>query len=82
MARWANAHQVSLAFIQPGKPAQNAYIERFNRTFREEVLDAYSFESLAEVRTLSEQWLEEYNTVRPHQSLGNLTPRQYATVNT
>jgi len=56
MARWANAHQVSLAFIQPGKPAQNAYMERFNRTFREEVLDAYSFESLAEVRTLSEQF--------------------------
>lgn len=82
MARWAEMHQVTLAFIEPGKPAQNAYIERFNRTFREDVLDAYSFESLAEVRALSEKWLEEYNTVRPHQALGNMTPYQYKTLNT
>jgi len=81
MARWAEAHQVTLAFIEPGKPAQNAYIERFNRTFREDVLDAYSFESLAEVRVLSEKWLEEYNTVRPHQALGNMTPYQYKALN-
>jgi putative transposase len=82
MARWAKLHQVTLAFIEPGKPAQNAYIERFNRTFREDVLDAYSFESLAEVRLLAEQWLEEYNTVRPHQALSNMTPHQYAAQNT
>jgi len=82
MAHWAEIHQVTLAFIEPGKPAQNAYIERFNRTFREDVLDAYSFENLAEVRALSEKWLEEYNTVRPHQALGNLTPCQYKALNT
>ena len=78
LAQWAETHKVELAFIQPGKPAQNAYIERFNRTFREAVLDAYLFSSIQEVRDIAEEWLEEYNTIRPHEALGGLPPYQYA----
>lgn len=75
---WAEKNGVLLDFIEPGKPAQNAYIERFNRTFREEVLDLYLFDNLAEARTITEAWLEEYNAIRPHESLGGLTPYQFA----
>lgn len=77
LAEWAERHQVVLAFIQPGKPAQNAYIERFNRTYREAVLDAYLFDSLEEVRSITEDWLEEYNAIRPHEALGGVPPYQY-----
>lgn len=78
LAAWAQEHHVELVHIQPGKPAQNAYIERFNRTFREEVLDAYLFDDLQEVRAITEHWLYEYNTIRPHEALQGLTPHQYA----
>lgn len=78
LAEWAQEHHVELAHIQPGKPAQNAYIERFNRTFQEEVLDAYLFDDLQEVRAITEHWLYEYNTIRPHEALQGLTPYQYA----
>lgn len=77
LATWAAAHGVSLAFIQPGKPAQNAFIERFNRTYREEVLDAYLFDSVAEAQAITETWLEEYNAIRPHEALGGKPPYQY-----
>lgn len=77
LAKWATQHHVSLAFIQPGKPAQNAYIERFNRTFRQDVLDLYVFTTLNEVRRLSTQWMIEYNAERPHLALNNLTPWEY-----
>lgn len=78
LANWANEKHIELIHIQPGKPAQNAYIERFNRTFREDVLDAYLFDTLQEVRTITQHWLEEYNTIRPHQALQGLSPRQFA----
>ena len=78
LAEWAQERSSKLAHIQPGKPAQNAYIERFNRTFREEVLDAYLFDDLQEVRAITEYWLHEYNTIRPHEALQGLTPHQYA----
>lgn len=78
---WAEEHQILLAHIQPGKPAQNAYVERFNRTFREDILDAYLFDSLSEVRQITEQWLEEYNAIRPHETLQGLSPYQYAIQN-
>jgi putative transposase len=78
LERWAKEKQIELLHIQPGKPAQNAYIERFNRTFREDVLDAYLFDDLEEVREITERWLEEYNTIRPHEALKGLSPRQFA----
>jgi putative transposase len=77
---WAEKHDLKLDFIEPGKPAQNAYIERFNRTYREDVLDFYLFDNLAEVREITEQWLVEYNAIRPHDSLGGKTPYQYISV--
>jgi putative transposase len=74
---WARDKQIELVHIQPGKPAQNAYIERFNRTFREDVLDAYLFSTLEEVREIIEPWIEEYNAIRPHKALQGLSPRQF-----
>ena len=75
---WAQDHGIALAHIQPGKPAQNAYIERFNRTFREDVLDAYLFRSLEEVRQIIEPWIDDYNAIRPHEALQGLSPHQFA----
>ncbi len=75
---WAKDQHIELLHIQPGKPAQNAYIERFNRTYREDILDAYLFDDLEEVRTITDSWLEDYNTIRPHEALQGLAPRQFA----
>jgi putative transposase len=57
-------HHLLWDFIQPGKPAQNAYIDRFNRTSREDVLDAYLFDTIEAVRTAPDTWMEEYTGVR------------------
>lgn len=78
---WARERQIELVHIQPGKPAQNAYVERFNRTYREEVLDAYIFDTLEEARIITEQWLEDYNNIRPHDALKGLSPCQFALQN-
>jgi len=74
LEQWAEQHAIGLDFIQPGKPAQNAFIERFNQTYRTEILDANVFGSLAEVRTITNDWLRRYNTERPHNSLGRVPP--------
>jgi putative transposase len=68
---------IELHFIQKGKPSQNAYIERFNRSYREEVLSTYLFESIEQVKELTEQWIWDYNNIRPHDSLMNLPPTQF-----
>lgn len=76
-AGWTREQGMTLEFIEPGKPNQNAFIERFNRTCREEVLDAWLFFTLDEVREMTWHWIAEYNEDRPHDSLGDLTPIEY-----
>jgi len=66
LAQWAEDHGVQLEFIQPGKPTQNAFIERFNRIYRTEILDFYLFRTLNEVREITDRWLTKYNSERPH----------------
>ena len=79
LAEWAEEHSIQLEFIEPGKPTQNSYVERFNRTYRDEILNMYVFKTLNEVRNLTESWLTQYNEERPYDSLNDLTPREYLT---
>lgn len=74
---WCKEKDIKIKYIQPGKPHQNGYIERFNRTFREDVLDAYIFENLGQLRIISQKWQDEYNYGHPHQSLGGMTPKGF-----
>lgn len=74
---WAKEKGITIHYIQPGKPMQNGYIERFNRLYREAVLDAYLFYDLYQVRLLTQEWMEEYNQRRPHEALNNLTPVEW-----
>jgi putative transposase len=74
---WCEVQGIALHYIQPGKPDQNAFIERFNRTYREEVLDAYVFESIREVQDITDDWLPTYNDDRPHDSLGRIPPTRF-----
>ena len=77
MADWCEENHVELAFIQPGKPQQNGFVERFNGSFRREFLDAYLFESLDQVREMAWFWRLDYNDERPHESLGDIPPTVY-----
>ena len=74
---WAQSVGMMIHYIQPGKPNPNAYIERFNRTYRNEVLDLYLFDNLEEVRETTYWWTIEYNEERSHDSLEDLTPVEY-----
>jgi len=74
---WAERHGVKLFLIQPGKPNQNAFIERFNKSFRVEVLDANLFNSIPEVQMAADVWLMDYNEYRPHESLGDVPPAAF-----
>jgi len=73
---WCKERKILLAFIQPGKPTQNAYIERCNRSVREELLNAWVFRSLNQVREKTQQWMHDYNFNRPHKALNYKTPMQ------
>lgn len=74
---WCAERAIELRYIEPGKPDQNAFIERYNRTYRTEVLNAYVFESLEQVREISAEWLQSYNEERPHDALAGLPPATY-----
>lgn len=74
---WCKDRQIELVFIQPGKPMQNGYVERCNGNIRKELLNAYVFRTLSEVRELAEEWRQDYNCSRPHASLGYVPPIEY-----
>jgi putative transposase len=75
---WAYHHRTRIDFSRPGKPTDNAFIETFNGSLRDECLNVHWFETLAEARCLIEAWRVEYNESRPHMALGNIPPREYA----
>jgi putative transposase len=74
---WCKEQKITLVFIQPGKPMQNAYVERCNGNIRRELLNAYVFKTLNEVREKAEEWRIDYNCSRPHSSLGYVPPAEY-----
>jgi putative transposase len=76
---WCEQRAIVIEYTQPGKPTQNAFIERFNGIYRDGVLDAWCFMSLSQVREETARWLKDYNTVRPHESLGDVSPIEFLT---
>lgn len=77
LQQWCDDKQIVLHFIQPGKPMQNGFVERNNGSLRKELLDAYLFNSLPEVRQMAREWQHDYNYERPHESLGNVPPIEF-----
>ncbi|WP_257003518.1 integrase core domain-containing protein, partial [Xanthomonas vasicola] len=77
LAEWAERKGIALDFIEPGRPMQNGFIERFNGSYRRGVLDMHLFRTLSEVRQQTEHWLADYNQQIPHDSLGGLTPAEF-----
>ena len=75
MVSWAKNNSIKLEYIEPGKPTQNAYVERFNRTVRHEWLDLFHFESIEHAQNLATQWLWTYNNERPNSAVGGIPPR-------
>lgn len=71
---WAQVQGIRWDFIKPGCPAQNAYVERFNGTYRVEVLDANNFETLSEARRVTDEWIPIYNELRTQSAIGHLPP--------
>ncbi len=74
---WLECNGIDTHYIDPGSPWQNPYNESFNSIFRTTCLDRWAFESVAEARIITRQWLDEYNTVRPHGSLAGRSPSQF-----
>ncbi|SFC87797.1 putative transposase [Parapedobacter composti] len=77
MEEWCRENRIEWEYIQPGKPTQNSLVERFNRTFRQDVLDSFMFDSVAELRMYANAWAWMYNNVRPHSALEYLTPTEF-----
>lgn len=75
--QWCEEKEIRIKYTQKGKPTQNGLIERFNRSYREDVLDNYVFTNLEEVRILTNEWIYHYNYERPHRSLGKISPVKY-----
>lgn len=75
---WAYHHNVRIDFSRPGKPTDNAFIETFNGSLRDECLNLHWFDNLAEAKRLIEAWRIDYNVSRPHMGIGNIPPREYA----
>ena len=76
LADWAKEHDIELAFIQPGNPQQNAYIERFNRTVRYDWLSHYIYKNIEQLQDRATSWLWTYNNERPNMGIGGITPIQ------
>jgi putative transposase len=76
--KWLANHNITWSRIQKGKPQQNAIIERFNKTYREDVLDANIFMDILQANEITQAWVNDYNNERPHQSLNYKTPSNYA----
>ena len=76
--RWRQEMRIEWHYIAPGKPTQNAFIESFNGRLRDELLNETLFTSLAQARAVLSAWKNDYNNIRPHSALGNLTPTEYA----
>ena len=74
---WCRDQQIGIQYIQPGRPMQNGFIERFNGSYRREILDAYVFFELHDVRKITADWIDEYNYRRPHEGLNNATPKEW-----
>lgn len=74
---WCKGNEIDIKYIQPGCPTQNSYIERFNGSYRRAVLDAYIFNTLVDVREITQTWMEDYNEHRPHNALGEMSPNEY-----
>lgn len=80
LATWAERHEVMIDFIQPGSPYQNGFVERLNRTYREDVLDLYLFSNLDEVRQITDVWIQLYYHERPQDGLNDMAPIEYLNV--
>lgn len=74
---WCEQNQITIAYIKPGKPQQNGFVERFNGSFRREFLNAYLFDSLSQVQDMAWVWRLDYNEHRPHDGIGNIPPALY-----
>ena len=75
--QWCKAEDITRVYSEPGKPMQNGYVERFNRTFREDILDAYLFSSVSQFQVIADKIIEDYNDNHPHESLGGKSPREF-----
>lgn len=78
MDAWAYCHEIALDFIRPGRPVENAFVESFNGRLRDECLNTNIFYSLEDAQRKLEAWLKDYNTTRPHTSIGNIPPEEFS----